>query len=380
MDHLSAAPAWMIQLAGLTATVSPCNSMPAVVIHNASDYAAFASNAALTSATTLGSVVITWPAISNEQLAVVLQNKTAVDGLIIEDCTSISTLAALNTLQTVGSGFVLDGLVALSTVTLPALSRIGSILQVTSLPNLFHLTMQNVTTIGGTLSLYNMPSTGTVQFDSLTTVNGSLIISSLRALSGTSITSGFRSLVSVQNEMRLSSVSLSGAAPRTPIVLPSLVSVGSLNMRSLYISGFSAPVLTLVGGLGQTGTFAWTSLRYLSSLSAPQLTTVHGQLNMGSIPLLSTLCGLGLQRFGYMARTLVRFDSSSFGMPSLLFFGAGEGGDGRRDSSRCLARGCPSSVVFSKARHCELGRCRGAISLNFFRVHCFFLLNVSGRR
>jgi hypothetical protein len=303
--HLSKAPAWVISVAALTGSLA-CSGDPILVVHSQSDYTAIVQNATLMAATSVGPVVITWPQITDTELTTLMRSRTSTEGLVIEGCRSVSTLTpALDSLTSIGAGLVIDNVVALSAIDLPALQSVGSIMQIYNIPNLFQLSMVRLTEVGGSMYLYSLPQLGTALFTSLQRVNGSLTITSTTSLSGSSITTGFSALETVQDELGFNTFSRTGTSARSPVTLLRLASVGSWNVRTSYITGFAAPLLTIVGGQGQTGTFAWTSLPYVSNLIFPRLATVVGQFTVSALTRLSTLCGIGLPRSGYLSRQQV---------------------------------------------------------------------------
>jgi hypothetical protein len=300
--HLSKAPPWIIAVAALTGSVA-CSGDPTLVVHSQSDYDTIVQNLTLMASTALGPVVITWPQISDRQLTTLLQSKTVTEGLVIEGCTSISTLTpALDSLTSVSAGLIIDSCVALSSIDLLALQSVGSIVQIYNIPNLFQISADQVTGVGGSMLLYHLPQLSTALFSRLAQVNGSLVITSAIRLSGASIGAGFSALATVRDELQFGTFSRTGTTARTPLMLPQLQSVGSWSVRSSYITSFAAPLLESVGGQGQTGTFAWSSLPYVSNLAFPRLATVGGQITISSLTRLSTLCEIGLLRVGYLSR------------------------------------------------------------------------------
>lgn len=298
MPDLTESPQWLTQNASFPGTTE-CAGLPAVVIHSAADYQAFLANTALMDATALGPVVITWPRMNTSELAVVLQNKTSLGGLIIEGSNEIARLSpALDNLTTVTSGLVLDNLVALTATELINLRFVGAGLRIYRNRRMTHIVAENLETTGGVF-LSDLNAVMDASFDALTTVNGTLAIRSCNLLTGTALTNAFPQLRTVQGQLQLYYVSRSGGTARSALSLPSLQTVGSMYIRELSITSFSAPALVRVGGLGLSGTFYWRGLRYLTTLSAPSLATVTGAMTFQILSRLQSLCGLGLERTGY---------------------------------------------------------------------------------
>lgn len=289
-----------------------CSGAPSIVIHTATDYTNFIANSTLVTATQLGQVVITWGAITNTQFTAVLQGKQQLDGLLIQKCRAITTLTpALDNLTTVTSGLVLDGNAVLSNVQLPMLTSVFGGLRVYNQGAIVRMRMPQLTTVGALL-IYNCASLTTTSFGLLTTVNGSFTLSQLRRYSSIAITNGFPSLTTVSGQFRLyySGRNPSTQTARSPLTLPLLQSVGSLDIRNIRVSSVSFPALTTVGGTGRSGTFTWRSLPYLRALSLPSLTLVTGRITFNTVPVLSTLCQFSLDQSGYLSSSNVRAQRS----------------------------------------------------------------------
>ena len=58
-------PGWMARNASLEDSTTACSGLRSIVIRNQADYSRHAANASLVNARTIGSVVITWPAMTS---------------------------------------------------------------------------------------------------------------------------------------------------------------------------------------------------------------------------------------------------------------------------------------------------------------------------
>mmetsp|Transcript_31795 Transcript_31795/g.95555 ORF Transcript_31795/g.95555 Transcript_31795/m.95555 type:complete len:1899 (+) Transcript_31795:340-6036(+) len=292
------APQWLARNASFPGTAE-CANHPLVVIHSAADYNHFLQNLSLMGATTLGQVVITWPQISMDQLAIVLQNKTTLGGLVLEGCNEIARLSpALDNITTITSGLVLDNLVALTATQLTSLRHVGGGLRIYRNRRMTHISAEALETTGG-LFLFDLGRMIDASFDNLVSVNGSLSVTSTAALSGTAVSNAFPRLQRVLGQLKLQAVSWSGPTARSSIILPVLQTVGALYVRQLAIVTFSTPALTMVGGAGQPGAFYWYYLPRLTTINAPALRIVTGRMTFSRLSVMTSVCTIGLDRTGY---------------------------------------------------------------------------------
>eukprot|EP00038_Savillea_parva_P030715 m.79625 g.79625 ORF g.79625 m.79625 type:complete len:2295 (+) comp9306_c0_seq2:357-7241(+) len=306
LPDLTESPAWIVRNASFTGTTE-CTTLPSVVIASEADYNAYMANTTLSNATELGPVVITWSEIHMNQLANVLQNKTRLGSLVMEGCNEISSLSpAFDNVTTVTAGVVLDNLVALTSARLRNVQYIGGSLRIYRNRRMTRVTATTLRTTGG-LFLYDLGQMISASFDTLSTVNGSMTVRSTAAFSGTAVTNAFPRLTSVEGRLMMYGVSTSTAARYTAMTINELESVGALYMRSLWITNFSAPNLTTVGGVGQTGQFFWYSLPRLSNMSMPRLSVVRGTMTFNRLSRLTSLCNLGLSRSGLLGSSPVVF-------------------------------------------------------------------------
>lgn len=304
---LTEVPPWIAVNASFHGTTA-CAEFPTVVIGTAADYLAYTSNDTLMAATVLGPVVITWPEIRQDQLEVVLQNKTSLGSLIIEGCNEIARLSpALDNVTTVTAGVVLDNLVALTAAELINLRFVGASLRVYRNQRMVYISANDVETVGG-IYLYSLTRMTDASFDNVTAVNGSLTVSYTSALTGTAITNAFPRLTTVAGQFKLYSFSSSsaGAAAYSAVTLPMLQSVGSLSVQHSVITAFTVPALANVGGNGQLGQWNWYNLPRLVVMSAPALLRVTGLIRFSRLRVLTSLCGLGLDRNGQQGTTAIQ--------------------------------------------------------------------------
>lgn len=302
------APQWLATNASLSGT-SECPGLPAVVIHTQADYQAFVGNAALSAATELGQVIITWGAITDIQMATVFQDKTTLGGLVIEGCRAITSLSpALDNVTTITSGLVLDNLRSLASAEMLALSFVGGGVRIYNNAALVSVRAPLATTVGS-LFVYNCGRLRRTTFNLLTSINGTFSLSQLQYLSATAITNGFPWLQTVQGTFSLNNPGyrLPRNTIRAPLSLPQLRTIGGWYARNVRVSSVSLPALTSVGGLaGQSGTFYWNSLPYLRAIHVPSLSVVTGRISIISTPGLTTLCHMGnLQESGYQTSSSV---------------------------------------------------------------------------
>jgi len=302
-------PLWISQnasssLSGVQTTT--CPAVSPVVIDGPAAYQSYMQNGQLTSATVLGSVVITWAQISNTQLANVLQNKTVVAELVLENCGAVTSLSpALDTLTTVTTRLVIDNLPLVSTLAMPMLQNVGSGVRLFNLRRVRTLSIPRLVNMTGTLQVENLIAMTAMQFDTLQLVNGTINLRSLQSLSGGALSTGLSNLRTVVGQLRVWYVSQGGGARQSPFVLAQLVSVGSLYIREMQSASLSMPVLTTVGSPGQSGQFYVSRMPQMVSLSCRVLTRVTGQMTFDTLSILATLCDVWLPQLGYTSTRAV---------------------------------------------------------------------------
>jgi hypothetical protein len=272
-----------------------------VVIDSATALNVFRANTTLVSATELGTVVITWSAITSTQLAQVLQGKTVLGELVIENCPQITSLSpALDSLVNVSTRIVIDNLDALTSVTIPMLARTGSGVRIYGLAGTTSIAMPQLQFIGGTLELDSNTAVTSVAFGALRTVNGSLTTRVMRSVGGSVWSTAFGQLVTVQGRLQFWATSQSGASARSALVLPQLRSVGTFYIREISCATISAPVLATIGTMqGQQGRLDLSNLPFTRSLDFPSLTNVTGQIVLNNLATLGTVCQIHLPADGY---------------------------------------------------------------------------------
>jgi hypothetical protein len=302
---------WIAASAGVTSS-SVCPAVAPVVIDSATALNRFRANRALVSATELGTVVITWSAITSTQLAQVLQGKTVLGELVIENCPQITSLSpALDSLVNVSTRIVIDNLDALTSVTIPMLARTGSGVRIYGLAGTTSIAMPQLQFIGGTLELDSNTAVTSVAFGALRTVNGSLTTRVMRSVGGSVWSTAFGQLVTVQGRLQFWATSQSGASARSALVLPQLRSVGSFWLRETNCLSFTAPVLASIGGVGQSGEFYFFRHPLVTALHFPSLASVSGQITFQNMNMLTNLCQIGLASTGYTFGRAVRWFARS---------------------------------------------------------------------
>jgi len=159
--------------------------------------------------------------------------------------------------------------------------------------------------------LYNMNSVNSMTFSSLTAVNGTMTIRSMQMYAATSFANSFPVLRTVTAQLMVYTVSIAGAYARSAGSFPQLQSVGSLYVRQGYFTLLVFPALTTVGGgsAGQTGQLYLYDMQFVVALQFTALTSVWGQITVGSVSSLTNLCEFGLQQSGYLTPLPVRSPS-----------------------------------------------------------------------
>ena len=144
-------PSWMAENASLSDTIE-CHEIKPMVIRTKDDYDTYASNTTLVESTALGRVIVTWPDITDLELAKLLEKKTHVQELVIEDCSKLTRMSpALDVLKTVDSRFVLDNLKSVKTIKLASLNTTGGGLIIVGRPIVTALEMPKLTVVGAGL-------------------------------------------------------------------------------------------------------------------------------------------------------------------------------------------------------------------------------------
>jgi hypothetical protein len=293
---LQTMPVWMATSAAVTGT-TVCSGLPTVVIASLAEYTSYIQSTPLSTATTLGSVIITWAGMNNARLTTVLAGKTSLDMLVIALVSSLTNLSpALDNLTMVTMAVVVDNCVNLANAEMASLTTVGTGVRLYNLARLRSISMPQLTTIGGTLYLTEVRTVRFVDFDSLAAVGGSLYLRNMQYLSGDALSDGFSNLQSVGGTLSFNTVSTHGTLARSSITLPQLVSVGAWSFRSMSISAAGFPMLTSVNG-----TFAWVRMTSLRAMHLPSLAVVRGAITLNTLPMLLDLCSVGLDLPGYLA-------------------------------------------------------------------------------
>lgn len=143
-------PSWLATNASI-ATPQPCPATSPVIISNTASYQAYLASPQA-SAITLGQVIISWPQITSAQLARVLQNKTAVSELVIENGGRLTTLSpAVDSIATVNTRLILENLDGLRGIAFPALTQVGLGVRVIGCQRIRSVSMPLLTSIGDVL-------------------------------------------------------------------------------------------------------------------------------------------------------------------------------------------------------------------------------------
>jgi hypothetical protein len=347
--HLSTVPSWLTATVGQSATV--CSGNAHITIASQADYTAF--TVARPPGTRMGDVVISWPAITDSQLANVLSAHTQVDGLTISGCTALTTISSsvLGSLQSVAGSLVFEQLSAVTSISVPALSSVGGAVRVASCTNLAQVNMTNLTTVGASVQVSRNTRITSIHMGVLTTVSGAFEIlysngcrvlnaRALRTVGGAfnlqylanlaNTSALFPVLRTVGGSLTLRTISystrwgLSGTrAPlgRIPISFPQLVSTGSIamTMNEITSTGISFPQLVNI-----TGGFYLGSSRAVITVELPRLERLTGLLRIQSMSTLADLCLFGNHVFaltgaGYTGPTAqIRSSSALVRVPGWL--------------------------------------------------------------
>ena len=287
-------PSWIAQNASLSDTTE-CHVSKPVVIRTKDDYDKYAANSTLVNSKTLGRVIVSWADITDSQLATILQKKTHLQELVIEDCDKLTTMSpALDALVSVDSRLVLENLKEVKSVELKSLNTTGGELLITKLPVVTSMQLPQLTKVGASLTFYNAYRTTTLSAPSLVAVNGSLAVLLMQSVAAETFATGFASLRTVGGNLRITQVSQSRISSRTPLLLPAVTSVGSLTVSTSYLVSLSMPLLQTVQSqmiLAQNS--------YIHTLDTPSLTKVGGKITLSRMPALTSLCELSLDKDGF---------------------------------------------------------------------------------
>jgi hypothetical protein len=193
---------------------------------------------------------------------------------------------------------------AITTTQLTALlanvTTVTGDISMVSLSTITSVSMPLLQTVGGGLNLNTLQQATTVFFGSLRTVGGSLTIRSMRALSGSAISTGLRQLTVITGQLSIWSASQQGSSARLELGLPQLRSVGSMYIREINCGTISASILTTVaGGSVASGVVTFINLARTTTLDFPSLVRVSGRISFLNLALLSNLCEIGLPATGY---------------------------------------------------------------------------------
>ena len=298
--------AWMAKKASITSS-STCPYHAAVIIRSEDDYTKYAGNSTLVNSEDLGSVIITWKDITDSQLAKLLEKKTTISELVIEDCVKLTTLSpAVDKLKTVSSRIVVDGVSGVTAVNFSALERVGAGVNVLSMSKLQTIEMPVVTFIGGSVVIQICGSLTSVSAVSLKTVNASVDIQGCFYLSVASFASGFGSLKTIAGSFYLRSISAKGPQAISTLIMPELETVGSLTLSECY--GMRSAVFPKLKTVGSVFLYA---LSRFAQLDTPSLTSIKGKFSIVGLAGLSSLCSLGVDESGFTGASVIHRSSSS---------------------------------------------------------------------
>lgn len=213
--------------------------------------------------------------------------------------TNVTSLSA-SSLQTIGGTFLVEDIVLLTAINMPALANVGD-LTFMGLPNLATLTMNlsqinnfnvqntflpalpsiNATTVNS-INIANNKQLNQMAF-SVTTVTTSIDVEA----NGPTVTVQFPNLMSAQN------ITFRGCSN---IEIPSLTSVsGSLGFYESPLTAISAPNFTATSN---QGTLAINANPSLTNVSFPLLKTIAGGIQIQNNTVLKDLEFDGLQTIG----------------------------------------------------------------------------------
>ena len=289
---LKSVPSWIAQNASLSDTTE-CHVSKPVVIRTKDDYDKYAANSTLVNSKTLGRVIVSWADITDSQLATILQKKTHLQELVIEDCDKLTTMSpALDALVSVDSRLVLENLKEVKSVELKSLNTTGSELLITKLPVVTSMQLPQLTKVGASLTFYNAYRTTTLSAPSLVAVNGSLVLLKLQTLAAETFATGFASLRTVGGNLQITQASqTAGINSRTPLLLPAVTSVGALIVSGSYLVSLSMPLLQTV-----QSQMILAQNNYIRIVDTPSLTKVGGKITLSRMPALTSLCELSLDK------------------------------------------------------------------------------------
>ena len=216
---------------------------------------------------------------------------------------SLSGVSTVNSVTVTSASITSDQLNAL----LGSIVTVSGVVQISGVA-VASVNMPLLQTIGGNLELISNTAVTAINFANLTSINGSLTITNNGALWGTAMSNGFAQLQTVAGVVTLNTFSITGgAAAQTTLAVPTLTSIGSLDVRNTYLTTVSMPALQTIGGSGQQGLFSFQQMSFLRNLDFPSLATVSGRMSFGpSLPVLSNLCQVALPLSGYMSSNAVR--------------------------------------------------------------------------
>lgn len=188
---------------------------------------------------------------------------------------------------------------------------LGSIISVVGSVQFSSLTVGSISmaalqSVGGSIAFTNNVQVSMVNFGNLTSVNGSFTMANHPILTAAALSNGFPQLQSVGGMMQLITFSTSGGSIQTSLILPEVVSLGSLDIRNTYAISVSMPALQTIGGAGQQGTTFFQNLAYLRNLDFPALASVSGGMQLLSLNVLANLCQVALPSTGYLTSSNVR--------------------------------------------------------------------------
>ena len=232
------------------------------------------------------------------QLATLLQRKTTIEGLVIEDNAVLENLSpGLDAVVNITAGLVVSNMPALTEVTLPSLVATGGGLTFVRLPVCLTVSVPILETVGAGARFESAAVLVNVSAPALTVVNGSLAFSQCQRLPGSAISAGFSRLRAVGGQFQIFLTGQHGmTGPAGVLTMARLQSVGQLFIRGNSYSSVSLPVLTRIGsiyGAHTAGGLHLSDCFQLRSFNTPNLQACAGPIWFDRIILPST-CNLTL--------------------------------------------------------------------------------------
>ena len=291
-------------------------------IRTEQEYNLHAGNASLLAAGSIGVVVITWPEISNAQLAALLQSKTEIGGLYLEfgsvhqglagphQALALTSLdAALRRVRIIHGVLTVLNAPNLASISLPALTKIHTSFQVMALDGLRRISAPALTEVGDKLKLLLPPSIENVSFPALTHVNGTMTLDCHRnacstAMSAETLSAAFpvlRDVGEAATNPAATSLQVNYQLTGGTFELAALRRVkGSLYVAAGNFAEVMFPQLIQVTG----GLRVWRQ-NTIREISFPRIATIGGLINIHQNGRLTSLCNFTLPENGIGSRVVI---------------------------------------------------------------------------